>query len=74
MIDVSKRYDVYCKEGDREVVYRNVLFRTMKNLFPKHKYDVTLDFIELEEADGQTVFVSRYSVTKFREHLRDPKG
>src|SRR4051812_35333929 len=27
-VDTSKRYDVYCSEGNQMVVYRNVLFKT----------------------------------------------
>ncbi len=40
----------------------------MKKLFQKD-FDARIEFIELEEADGQTVFVTRYSVMKFREHV-----
>ncbi len=50
------------------MVYRNVLFKGMKKLFQKD-FDARIEFIELEEADGQTVFVTRYSVMKFREHV-----
>ena len=34
-IDIKKRYDVHCREGDRETVYRNVLFKGLRTLFPK---------------------------------------
>jgi ATP-dependent Clp protease ATP-binding subunit ClpA len=68
-VDVSKRYDVYCTERDREVVvYRNALFKGTKVLFPKDRYDTLSQFVELEQADGQTIFVARYSVFKFCEH------
>ncbi len=36
-LDVTKRYDVYCaeKNGGALVVYRNVLFKSRKKLFPR---------------------------------------
>jgi ClpA/ClpB-like protein len=67
-IDISKRYDVYCREGDQEVVYRNALFKGTKTLFPKRDHDVLADYVELEQADGRTIFVSRFGVIKFCEH------
>jgi Clp amino terminal domain, pathogenicity island component len=67
-IDTSKRYDVYCTEHDQEVVvYRNALFKGAKALFPKDRYDTLAKFVELEQADGQTVFVALYSVIRFCE-------
>ena len=66
-IDISKHYDVYCSERNQEVVvYRNALFKGVRKLFPEHR-DSLSDFFELEQADGQTVFVSKYSVIKFCE-------
>lgn len=64
-IDLSKRYDVYCSERFEElVVYRGVLFKGVRKLF-REDNDRLTDFIELELADGQTVFVAKYSVVKF---------
>ena len=68
-IDITKRYDVHCREGDREIVYRNVLFKGLRTLFPKNEYDALSQFIELEQADQQTIFVARGSVMKFSETL-----
>jgi hypothetical protein len=67
-IDISKRYDVYCREGDQEVVYRNALFKGTKTLPPKRDHDVFPEYIELEQADGQAIFISRFAVIKFCEH------
>ena len=64
-IDTSKRYDVYCSEGGREAVYRNALFKGTKKLLPKSEEDVFSEFIELEQADGKTIFVARSSLVKF---------
>ena len=68
-IDITKRYDVHYREGDREIVYRNVLFKGLRTLFPKNEYDALSQFIELEQADQQTIFVARGSVIKFSETL-----
>ncbi len=67
-IDTSKRYDVYCADRNQEVVvYRNALFKGLKSLFPKNQHDTLSQFVELEQADGQTLFIARYSIIKFCE-------
>ena len=71
-VDISKRYDVYCQEGNQQVVYRNALFKGVKTLFQKEDSDLWAEYMELEQADGQTVFVSRSSVIKFCEHGETP--
>jgi Clp amino terminal domain, pathogenicity island component len=68
MIDLSKRYDVYCKEGSDAVVYRNVLFKGMKKLFHVERYSIFMEYVEVEQADGKTIFFSRASIIKFCEH------
>ncbi len=69
-LDVTKRYDVYCaeKNGGALVVYRNVLFKSRKKLFPAHERDFFAQFLELEQGDGETVFISSYSIMRFCEH------
>jgi hypothetical protein len=68
LVDTSKRYDVYCTEQTHEVVvYRNALFKGAKSLLPKHQDDSLSEFVELEQADGQTIFIARYSVIQFCE-------
>ena len=72
-VDTSKRYNVYCAEREQEVVvYRNALFKGTKDLFPKNRYDSLARFVELEQADGQTIFIALYSVIKFCEHGATP--
>lgn len=74
-VDTGKRYDVYCNERNQEVlVYRNVLFKGIKQLCQTGQYDFMAHFIELEQADGKTVFVARMSVTKFCEHGVAPQA
>ncbi len=75
MIDTSKRYDVYCTERNQEVdVYRNALFKGIKKLFSGNQYDAVSEFVELEQANGETIFLSRFSVMKFCEHGATPGG
>ena len=64
-IDLTKRYDVYCSERPEVmVVYRNVLFKAVRRLLREDR-DSLADFYELEQVDGSTIFVAKYSVIKF---------
>jgi len=69
-IDTTKRYDVYVMEyGQRLAVLRNVLFKGFRTLFDANdRLNVMSAFIELEQANGQAVFVSRHSLVRFCEH------
>ncbi len=74
-IDVTKRYDVYCGHNNREkIVYRNVLFKGLKGLFPVSAYDIMGLYFELEHASGQRIFISRGGVTGFCEHGKELGG
>ena len=74
LVDISKRYDVYCAERYEEmVVYRSALFKGVKKLFLGDG-DALADFIELEQADGQKVHVAKYSVIKFCEPGTTPNA
>ena len=74
-IDTTKRYDVYCNERKQEVVvYRNALFKGTKKLFKPVAYGFWSEFHELEQANGQTIFISRSSVLKFCEHGVTPQA
>jgi hypothetical protein len=67
-IDTGKHYDVYCSEGNKGiVVYRSALFKGRKKLFPVDRDALFSEFLELEQADGQTLFVPGTSVIKFCE-------
>lgn len=67
-VDVSKRYDVYCSERNQDVVvYRNVFFKGVRKLFREGLVSSRTDYFEIEQADGQTIFVACYSVIKFCE-------
>jgi hypothetical protein len=68
-VDITKRYDVYCARHNQEtVVYRNVLFKGGKTLFSTGQFDVISQFLELEHANGERVFISRHGITGFCEH------
>jgi hypothetical protein len=74
-IDISKRYDVYCNErGIQIVVYRNTLIKGIRRLLSDQKFDFTSDFIELEQANGQTVYVSKMAVLKLCKPGENPIG
>lgn len=68
-IDTQKRYDVYCIEPSREVVvYRNALFKGASSLLPGSGGRIVhQDFVELEQANGQPIFISRSSIFRFCE-------
>ena len=71
-VDTSKRYDVYCSEIYPLVVYRNVLFKSRSKLLSTGQYDLACEFWELEQANGQTVFLALHCVIKFCEHGVEP--
>jgi hypothetical protein len=73
-VDITKRYDVYCVEhGLRTVVHRNVLFKGTRSLFGRDdRFDVLSQFIELEQPNGQVVFVGRHGIVRFCEHGAEP--
>jgi ATP-dependent Clp protease ATP-binding subunit ClpA len=65
-IDLTQRYDVYCVErNDKLVVHRNVRFLSVKSLIPQSESDGTGDFVELEQPDGQTVFIAKSTIVRF---------
>lgn len=70
-IDVSRRYDVYCIEPTRDVVvYRNALFKRASVLLPGSGAGgriVHHDFIELEQNNERSVFISRSSIFRLCE-------
>lgn len=70
MIDLSKRYDVYLREGNEPTVYRNVLFKGSKKLFQTdERYRFLAEYVEIEQPDGKTLFFSRTALIKFCEHV-----
>jgi hypothetical protein len=68
-IDTLKRYDVYCIEPNREVVvFRNALFKGAAALLPNVGGRIYHhDFVELEQANGQSIFIPRSSIFRFCE-------
>lgn len=73
LVDIRKRYDVYCSVRQQEVeVYLNALWKGGKRLFKEDPHHILYEFVELEQADGQTVFIARSSILKFCEHIPAP--
>jgi len=68
-IDIHRRYDVYCIEPNREIaVYRSALFKGASTLLPGGGGRIVHhDFVELEQSNGQSVFLSRSSIFRFCE-------
>jgi hypothetical protein len=66
-IDTSRRYDVYCAEPyQKTVVYRNARFKGAGSLLlPAGAHAGFSQFVELEQANGQSVFISRGSILRF---------
>jgi hypothetical protein len=69
-IDGSKQYDVYCvQHASPFIVYRNVKIKGATPLLDKGDALSRIgDFVELEAADGQRVYVARYSILALCEH------
>ena len=70
VIDKSKRYDVYCVEhGLRVIVYKDVKIIGTKLLLEGESFaDITNKFLEIEQADGSRVFISKHGRLRFCEH------
>jgi hypothetical protein len=66
-VDLTKRYDVYCTRHGQSVVYRNVLFKSVKGLLQDHEADLQSIYIELELIDGKSVFLPKIAVFKFAD-------
>ncbi len=68
-IDLARRFDVYCGEYSHQpvVVYRNARFLGVKTLCKRSEHDFCSEFMELELANGQSVFLSRRMVLAFCE-------
>lgn len=65
-IDTSIRYDIFCREGNgKMIVYRNALFKKARSLFTQGDWDTLSNFLELEQSNGQTIFISRHSLVRF---------
>ena len=68
-IDTTKRYDVYCVERNQQAtVYRNARFKSRSRLLGTRQHDFGGEFLELEQSNGQVVYLSLHSVLKFCEH------
>ncbi len=74
-VDTSKRYDVYCWERDRRLmVFRNALFKGRRKLLSTREHDFGGEYLELEQSNGHTVYLSLHSVLRFCEHGAEIAG
>ncbi len=69
-IDLSQRYDVYVNEHPHGmVVFTNVRILEQKSLFADgNRFDLFNRFIELEQADGSRVLISRHGLSRICLH------
>jgi hypothetical protein len=75
VVDTHKLYDVYCAERNQEVVvYRNAIIKGTKCLPKGGEDDAPFEFLEIQQADGKSVFVSKSSVIKFCERGVTPRS
>jgi len=74
-VDTSKRYDIYCWERDRRVmVFRKALFKCRRKLLSTREHDIGGEYLEVEQSNGHTVFLSLHSVIRFCEHGAEMTG
>ena len=73
-IDTDKRYDVYCGEHGNPIVHRNVQFKGTRYLFQEGRGigSYGSEFIELEQADGKSIFIAAFRILYFCEHEAIP--
>jgi hypothetical protein len=68
VVDSDKHYDLYCSERQAEtVVYPDVRIKGLRQLFKKRQFEVGADFYEVEQSNGQIVFIARMGLIKFCE-------
>jgi len=67
-IDSTKRYDIYVSEPQRQIVYRNVLLKAAMHLLGTDVADRAPRFVQLEQSNGQSVYVPRGAIVKVCEH------
>jgi hypothetical protein len=73
-IDLTKRYDVYRSEPGlaRTIVHRNVLIRGVKILCDTGSpYGIGSQMLELQQPNGQTVYISWHHIAMLCEHGTD---
>jgi hypothetical protein len=71
-IDLSKRYDIYCTQGNEDRVYEDVRLVGIRSLEPPRDY-MSGSFVELEAADGSRILISQYGIQMICEHGTQPK-
>jgi hypothetical protein len=64
VIDTSKRYDVYrfFYGHAQPIVYRDVLIKGTRRLFAEEGDRLWNQFLEIEQANGQTAFIEIYGI------------
>jgi hypothetical protein len=73
-VDLSKRYDVYCYEGNHEVLYENIRFLGIRTLDRITEFSSGLvgGFLEIEAVDGSRCLIQNLGIRLFCEHGTQP--
>ncbi len=50
------------------IVYRNALFKGRTRLMSTRQHEFGAEFIELEQSNGQTIYLMSHSILRFCEH------
>jgi hypothetical protein len=72
-VDIGKRYDIYvahtasARDPGNVVVYRGAFFRGGKALEKTARFDLGNDYIEIEQSDGTSVLIRKFSIICFCE-------
>jgi hypothetical protein len=67
-IGLEKPYDIYVSEANQGIfVYRGAMFRGVRSLARIARHDFAADFMEIEQSNGDSIFVRRASIVKFCE-------
>lgn len=75
VIDLSKRYDIYCYIPSEDRLYENVRIVSIRTLErPKHEYGTSLigGYIEIEADNGTRMMIPHIRIYMICEHGAQP--
>jgi hypothetical protein len=73
-VDLSKRYDVYCRDFNHDRLYENVRFVGIRTFERIREYSSGLlsGFLEIEAPDGSRWLIPNYGIQLICEHGTQP--
>ena len=75
LLDISKRYDVYCNTSGEDRLYENVKLVGIRTLEPqRHQFSTALigSYIEIEGPDGSRLMIPGLRIYMMCEHGMNP--